>query len=173
MLLNKKMSGERLFLGTNNFQLQGKLLKLKYNGFCVNLFYSKQCQYCGPFWSILQRLPEIVPGCTFGFTNIDKNPDLPRMSAETTTRIEHVPYIVFYAQGIPISEYQGPADIENLKHWIIEEANNSQTKLQGGQKMISRKKPDYCYGNPKECERDNKKCYTSLGAAYGKGLGTA
>lgn len=160
------MSGERLFLMTKDFSLKGKILGLKYTGFCLNLFYSNECQYCGPFYKILQQLPELVSGCAFGFTNIDKNPKLPTMSGNTTTRIEHVPFIVFYAKGIPIAVYEGPPDLESMKRFVVMEANNSQQKITQQNFQPKREKPAYCLGNPKQCDRDNKKCYTSISQAY-------
>ena len=87
------------------------------------LFHSTQSAYSQQVAPIFKMLPEVIRGCQFGIVHIGQNMHLVEMSQQTNTPIEYVPLIIMYVNGIPYMEYKGPADLQNMRHFIVTQYN--------------------------------------------------
>jgi hypothetical protein len=102
--------------------------------------------------------------------NVSNNKELIDISKNSITPIKYVPYMVLYVNSIPYMEYQGPSDLNNIKNFIIEVANNIEKK----QSFTTTKQnvkienntteiPAYCIGIP-VCSKNV--CYLDFNKAY-------
>jgi thioredoxin-like negative regulator of GroEL len=116
------MSG-LLFLTSDDFNVskgtRGNILCNLIHGYSLILFYSPQCPHCQKLIPIFRKLPGTINGCQFGMVNVSTNKKCVDMSSATIAPIEYVPYIVFYVNGRPYMNYKGPADIHDIKNFII------------------------------------------------------
>jgi thiol-disulfide isomerase/thioredoxin len=171
------MSG-LLFLSSDDFSVvkgsKGDILCHGIPGFSLILFYSTQCVHCQTLIPIFKKLPGTIGGCQFGMINVSSNKTCVKMSKDTITPINYVPYIVLYIQGKPFMRYNGPHDGAEIKRFIIEIANNVQSKQQFTSENEKNEKnekddkkgiPDYSSGIPL-CGQNNNVCYLQFDEAY-------
>lgn len=164
--IKRSVMSRSLFLESKDFQRVGNTLTISYKGFCLNLFYSKQCRYCENYLRIFNDLKQRVRGAAFAITNVDNNPQVVQASIQSTTEIEFTPFIVFYFQGIPLAIYdtmiRENADMGRMMDFLNREAMQAQSKLTNTKKggPVKPKRPAYCLGNPKTA-CDNGVCYLS------------
>lgn len=166
------MSG-LLFLTEDYFKIatnkKGEdILATTMRGISLILFYSTQCPYCEPFIPIFKKLPGTVGGCQFGMVNISTNRSIVEKSKNTIMPLEYVPYVVLYTNGQPLVSYDGPADEQELKNFVMSIVQSNQAK----QQFIQDKKPEtieqpsgipaYTIGLPKNTER----CHLDWASAY-------
>ena len=172
------MSG-LLFCTAEDFQIKkgskGEVLCHEIPGFSLILFYSTSCQYCQDLIPIFKLLPGSIGGCQFGMINISKNKKIVAMSRETVTKIEYVPLILLYVNGLPYMRYDGPHDLEQIKKFVLDVArmvqNKQQFSTQPGKneqeptiKSNDKDVPAYCIGNPLYGKKDV--CYLEFDDAY-------
>lgn len=165
------MSG-LLFLSEDYFKTvnteKGDVLGTTIRGISLILFYSTQCPYCEPFIPIFKKLPGTVGGCQFGMINISTNRSIVEKSKNTIMPLTYVPYIVLYNNGRPIISYDGPANEQELKNFVMSIVESNQTKQQFIQdKPVIQEVQDsgipaYTIGKPK----GNDKCHVSWASAY-------
>lgn len=165
------MSG-LLFLSEDYFKIvntkKGDVLGTTVRGISLILFYSTQCPYCEPFIQIFKKLPGTVGGCQFGLINISTNRSIVEKSKNTIMPLTYVPYIVLYSNGQPIVSYDGPADVQELKNFVMSIVESNQAKQQFiPEKPIIEQQsaptiPAYTTGQPKNAE----KCYLNWESAY-------
>ena len=167
------MSSGILFLTTEDFVLtkdaKGSTLKNLINGFSLILFYSPQCPHSKNLLPIFKKLPNNVGGCQFGILNVSANKMIIEMSKNTLSCIKYVPLIILYIDGRPIMLYEGPADINEKKRFIVEVSKKIQNKQKFSeqeQKQIPNSVPAYCLGNP--LFGDSNKTYLIMDKAYKK-----
>lgn len=104
------MSSGPLYLQTSNFGINkipdGPVLCNSIKGFSLVLFYSpSRCQYSPHALAELKRVVGHVNGVVFAVLNIDKYMDVVKMSRNTITSIDGVPYIMLYYNGVPRQIY--------------------------------------------------------------------
>lgn len=104
------MSAGPLYLQTSNFGINkipdGPVLCNSIKGFSVVLFYSPtRCQYSPHALAELKSVVGHVNGVVFAVLNIDKFMDVVKMSRNTITSIDGVPYIMLYYNGVPRQIY--------------------------------------------------------------------
>lgn len=104
------MSSGPLYLQTSNFGINkipdGPVLCNSIKGFSVVLFYSpSRCQYSPHALAELKSVVGHVNGVVFAVLNIDKYMDVVKMSRNTITSIDGVPYIMLYYNGVPRQIY--------------------------------------------------------------------
>lgn len=176
------MSG-LLFLTDDYFKItstpKGDVLGNTIRGISLVLFFSTQCQYCHQFIPIFKKLPGTVGGCQFGMINISTNRSVVEKSKNTISPLTYVPYIVLYFNGIPIMSYDGPADENSIRKFVLDIVESLQAKQQftnnnqgqgvqnqgmQGQNVQSNQSdiPAYTIGKPK----DSDKCYLTWDSAY-------
>lgn len=152
------MSG-LLFLGTDDFRIlkgtKGPILCNLIEGFSLILFYSKQCPHCQELIPIFKRLPGSIGGCQFGMLNVSQNKDVIRLSTQTIAPIEYVPYVILYVNGKPFMRYQGPPDINEIRRFVFEIAQNVNSKQQFSSEKVKEDPknpksgiPAYTIGHP-------------------------
>ncbi len=169
------MSG-LLFLTDDYFKVvstpKGDVLGTTIRGISLVLFFSNQCQYCHQFIPIFKKLPGTVGGCQFGMINISTNRSVVEKSKNTISPLSYVPYIVLYVNGQPVMSYDGPADENSIRKFVLEIVESLKTK----QQFITNNKPledlttnspdpvipAYTIGRPK----DSDKCYLNWDSAY-------
>ena len=169
------MSG-LLFLTTQDFTVaegaKGNILCHGIEGFSLILFYtsSKRCEFCSEILPIFKKLPGSVNGCQFGIVNLNRNKHLARMSLQTITPIDCVPYIIFYVNGRPYMRYNGPYDQMEVTKFIVAVGNSIKNKQAKMQNVLpagkDRSIPQYTIGHP--LYGNNKVCYVNFDDAYGK-----
>jgi len=104
------MSSGPLYLQTSNFGINkipdGPVLCNSIKGFSVVLFYSpSRCPYSPHALAELKSIVGHVNGVVFAVLNIDKYMDVVKMSRNTITAIDGVPYIMLYYNGVPRQIY--------------------------------------------------------------------
>ena len=125
------MSG-LLFYTSDDFHIkktnQGNLMCHDIQGFSLILFYSTQCSHCQKIIPHFKQLPGSVNGCQFGMINVTKNKKIINLSKDTIAPISYVPYIIFYANGVPYMRHDGPNDINSIRNFVLDMANKLQNK---------------------------------------------
>ena len=115
------------YLSYGDFHIQqgtnSPLLCHGMNHISMIMFHSTQSSYSQQIAPIFKMLPQAIRGCQFGIINIGQHMNLVQMAAQTNTPIEYVPLIIMYVNGIPYMEYKGPADLENMRQFIITQYN--------------------------------------------------
>lgn len=125
-----------LFLTSDDFYaakgVKGPVLCHKIPSFSLILFYSTKCPHCTSLIPIFKELPGKVANCQFGFVNVSspKGNPIINMSKNTINPIQYVPYICLYVNGRPYMKYNGPADFNQIKRFVVEVAMNIQKKQQ-------------------------------------------
>ena len=169
------MSG-LLFLTTEDFVLsrgtKGNILCTNIPGFSLILFYSTQFVHCQNLIPIFKKLPGTIGGASFGLINIGANKDIIKLSKSTIAPLQFVPYIVLYISGKPYLRYNGAHDLNELRRFVIEVAQNVESKQKfSQQKNIVIKEdpkgriPSYTIGHP-VVGCDENVCYLEFKEAY-------
>lgn len=160
-----------LFLTTDDFIVnqneKGPVLCHEIKGYSLILFYSTQCVYCQQFIPVFKRLPDVLNGCQFGMINVSMNKTLINIAKQTITPITYVPLLILYINGVPYMRYDGPAEENEIRRFILE-ISNVVHESGGFTKAIKAKGiPDFTIGIPK-CE--DGVCYLEFdGMDYKKG----
>lgn len=99
-----------LYLQSSNFGKdnisEGVALCNSIKGFSVVLFYSPtKCRYSPYALQEFKKVSGTINGVIFAVLDIDKNMETVRMSRDTVTSIEGVPYIMLYYNGTPRQIY--------------------------------------------------------------------
>ena len=167
------MSG-LLFLSSDDFVLskgtKGTILCTSIPGFSLILFYSTQCPHCQHLIPIFKKLPGTIGGCQFGMVNVSTNKNCIRMSKDTIAPITYVPYVVLYVNGRPFMRYGGPAELPEIKRFVIDVAQKIETKQKFSSEQVKEdprgRIPQYTVGHPL-CGEDDV-CYLEFKEAYPK-----
>ena len=114
------------------------------------------------------QLSRSLQGCTFGLMNVDQDGQkIVAVSAQSQNRLEYVPYILFYVNGVPYAEFNPDennpsANYELLKKFLIDTTTSVKSQLN---RDPSEPISIYSIGIP-----GNKKkvCYLTYEKAYTK-----
>jgi len=93
------------------------------------MFSSASCHYCTELYPAFVKLSHTIQGCSFCVMNIDQeNKRVVGMSRSTSTPIEYVPYVILYANGVPVSQFVPDEDYpdrnyDNMRQFLIEETS--------------------------------------------------
>lgn len=121
-------------------------------------FYSTKCTYCEQFTPFFQNLPlEIKGNITFAMCNAQDQGmmSLLASTADTTTPITEVPFVLLFHNGIPVKRFPAQTDIGALKRFIVD-----------AQSEIVNKKTVEPAALPANTKNPNKVCYLTYGSAY-------
>ena len=109
------------FLNDSNFSVDTSgILHVSIPGFSLVLFYSTQCPHCKDMMEAVKRMPTIINGCSFGVINLDQNKGVIQKCAKSQLKLKYVPYLVFFASGVPYMVYNGPTDENEIKRFIVQ-----------------------------------------------------
>ena len=98
----------------------------KLKGLSLVYFSSNQCSFCDIFQPIFEQLPKAIGGCYFAIINVSNNNQIVKASANSTTPIKYVPYLLLYFSGVPFMRYDGVRDLNSIKTFIFEVASRLQ-----------------------------------------------
>jgi|SRR3989344_1930342 len=164
------MSG-LLALSSDDFSMQqgvkGNVMCTQIPGLSLIFFYSVNCAYCKPLMQEFKKLPGTIGGCQFGIINIGQNIVCAKMSQNTIAPITYVPYIMFYVNGRPYMIYKGPAQVEEMRKFILDIAKQIQSTQQFMGKKQEPQQEIPIYGG-KPLYGNEKVCYLDFSHAYGK-----
>lgn len=90
------------------------------SGYSLILFYSTQCPHCKEMLEAVRRMPSIINGCSFGVINLDHNKGIIQKCAKSQLQLKYVPFLVFFASGVPYMVYNGPTEENEIKRFIIQ-----------------------------------------------------
>lgn len=175
------MSGNNynlIHLRSDDFEIKdgskGPTLCLKFPDLTFVMFHAdpQRCAHCEELLPEFRKLPYIIGGCKFALINLNRYPDLVRMSKSTTTPLEYVPYLVLYINGRPFIRYEGDKNLESLAEFIAEFMNRlkNQTNFVSTQKTVKLENeiPPYSVAIPYSvvCDDDKGVCYLKYDEAY-------
>jgi len=115
------MSSKLVFLGTNNFKLDNnKNMITNIQGYSMVMFSSSKCQHCANMYSAFAELARRTSFLTLGIVKLEENnsKELIALANRSTIKIEYVPLVVFYNNGLPVMIYSGKGDINDLMEFI-------------------------------------------------------
>lgn len=169
-----------IHLTANDFELRecnkGQALCMKYPELTFILFHAEpdKCPHCNDTLPEFRKLPYIINGCKFALVNLNRYPDIARMSKVTTTPLEYVPYLVLYINGRPFIRYEGDKNLQALAEFVSE----FMTRLKSQANFVSTQKatkiqdeiPKYSIAIPYSvvCDEDKGVCYLKYDEAYNK-----
>lgn len=136
------MASNILYLRSENFGIDKittngsthSVLCNSIKGVSVVLFYSgSRCAYSRDALSEFKRVAPAVNGIVFGAIDIDNAMAVVRLARSTVTRIEGVPYIMLYLNGIPRQVYPDTYEmtapsIQNFATTIAARLLNTETR---------------------------------------------
>lgn len=109
------------FLNEMNFSVNGeKALTINIPNFALVLFYSTRCPHCKQMIEVIKKMPTLINGCTFAMLNLDDNRGVVQKAKQSTLELKFVPYLVFYASGIPYMVYNGPTIDTEIKRFVVQ-----------------------------------------------------
>jgi thiol-disulfide isomerase/thioredoxin len=169
-----------IHLTSNDFEIgqgsKGPSLTIKYPELIFVMFHAdaSRCPHCEELLPEFKKLPYIISGCKFALVNLNRYPDIVRLSNNTTTPLEYVPYLVLYINGKPFIRYEGDKNLQSLAEFVSEFI----TRLKSQSNFISTQKstkleneiPPYSIAIPYSvvCDDDKGVCYLKYDEAYKK-----
>jgi hypothetical protein len=131
-------------------------LNCKYS---VVMFYTDSCDQCKIIKPILLRFVG-TPEMQICMVNV-YSPDsanLIQLSQKTSTPLQHVPYIIFYINGVPFKNFDGQYTYTDFKQFLI----NVMTEAKKLKTLDIHNIPPYTIGKPNSA----KVCYLTYQKAY-------
>jgi len=154
-----------LILEEDDFELveTGKVVHLTHtieSRYSIIMFYTDSCDQCKIIKPILLSFVG-NPVITICMVNVydPESTNLIQLSQKTTTPLQHVPFIIFYINGVPFKKYDGQYTLQNFQTFIqkvMEEA----TKIKNTAEISEI--PPYTIGKPNSA----KVCYLTYQNAY-------
>lgn len=128
--------------------------------YSVVMFYTDECNQCHLVKPILRKFlnNSNVQICMVNVYDPDST-NLIQLSAKTTTPLQHVPFIIFYINGVPFKKFDGQyteTDFKNFINNVMFEASKIKDTNNIGEI------PPYTIGKPNSA----KVCYLSFQNAY-------
>jgi hypothetical protein len=167
-----------IYLSTSDFEVKdgnkGPALCIKYPELTFVLFHAEpeRCAHCHELLPEFRKLPYIISGCKFALVNLNRYPDIVKISKSTTTPLEYVPYLVLYINGRPFIRYEGDKNLQSLAEFVSEFMSRlkSQTNFVSTQKStrLQDEIPKYSIAIPYSvvCDDDKGVCYLKYDEAY-------
>lgn len=124
-----------LFLNETNFSVSGdKSLTVNIPNFSLVLFYSTRCPHCKQMIEVIKRMPTLINGCTFAMVNLDENRGVVQKAKQSSLELKFVPFLVFYASGIPYMVYNGPTIDTEIKRFVVQVSEQYVSEFQANNK---------------------------------------
>lgn len=82
------------------------------------LFFTPDCEYCEELKEIFKILSQHIKSHYFCFCNLKLSSQVIQLSKESTTPLQHVPYVLCYVNGKPYAKYEGERSVKSLKDFI-------------------------------------------------------
>lgn len=167
------------YLSSDFFSIsQNRDLFVNIPGFSLVFFTKSDCPYCTEFLPIFKHVSSDVSNPKFAIMDVDQdNMRVVRMSARTNQKIEAVPYVVFYVNGIPTEVFNpdenSPQDnAELLRSFIKTQINKHNNGTWNNTKNTAIKQPALysSLSKPYIGGRGGRRslCYLTVSEAYEK-----
>lgn len=170
-----------MFLTPNDFFIQNGDLCNKLPGYSFVFFISNNCHYCDDVKPHFDKLSQAIQGCSFAYMDVGQNKQqIVQMSERTNNRIEYVPLLILYVNGIRVAQFFPDEDnpqnnYQNMVNFIFYHNNkkaptnstnrqpttSKQVDMMGSHGNI----PAYTIGIPGNLA-SRKVCYLPYGDAY-------
>ena len=152
-------------------------------GYSFVMFVSNACSYCSEIAPSFLRLSQIIKGCVFGTINVDQDSrKIVEISNRSRTPLEYVPYLVLYANGVPMAQYHSDesnpdSNFEKMRIFLLsqtqrsnEQPNSTGSGQQQQQQSSEYVIPAYSIAIPHNAgtKRSKRVCYLGYEHAYGK-----
>jgi hypothetical protein len=168
-----------LHLETDDFYLsdgaKGKILCLSVQGICLVLFHAnpERCLHCEEAIPEFKKVSRMFSGCKFGLANLNKFPEIIRMSKLTISPLEYVPYMILYVNGRPFLRYEGERTAQDLSEFLQEVMVRLESKkqfIESKNYKVESEIPAYSIAIPFNmvCDEDKGVCYLTYGEIYKK-----
>jgi thiol-disulfide isomerase/thioredoxin len=130
------------------------------NKFSIVLFYTDECEQCKFVKPILLAFVgnPTIQICMVNVYDPDST-NLIQMSQKTTTPLQHVPFIIFYINGIPFKKYDGGYNFKDFQKFVTDVMEEA-TKIKDTKEISEI--PPYTIGKP----NSSKVCYLTYQKAY-------
>lgn len=128
--------------------------------YSIVMFYTDQCDQCKIIKPILTSFVgnPTIQICMVNVYDPDST-NLIQLSQQTTTPLQHVPYIVFYINGIPFKTYDGGYNFTDFQKFV-KNVMMEASKIKDTSEISEI--PPYTIGKPHSA----KVCYLSFQKAY-------
>ncbi|ADO00386.1 hypothetical protein WIV_gp043 [Wiseana iridescent virus] len=154
-----------LILEEEDFELveSGKVTHLVHtveSRFSIVMFYTDECDQCKVIKPILLSFVgnPTIQICMVNVYDPDST-NLIQLSQKTTTPLQHVPFIVFYVDGVPFKKYDGGYNHQDFQTFI-QKVYTEASKLKNTDEISEI--PPYTIGKPNSA----KVCYLTYQKAY-------
>ena len=99
-----------------------QILACNYEGYCMVLFHvnESKCEHCSETIPEFKTTARRFTHCGFGLCNLSKYPGVISLSKNTKVPLRHVPYILFYVNGIPFARYEGKRNADDMSEFLKE-----------------------------------------------------
>jgi hypothetical protein len=155
---------------------KGKVLCCNVEGICIVIFHADggKCSHCDDAIPEFKKAARMLGSVKFGLCNLNRNPDIIRLSKTTIAPLEYVPYVILYVNGRPFLRYEGDRTAEDIAEFLQEVMARLQTKkqfIENKTYKIESEIPPYTIGIPFNvvCDEDKGVCYLSYADAFKKG----
>lgn len=128
--------------------------------YSIVMFYTDQCDQCKIIKPILLSFVgnPTIQICMVNVYDPDST-NLIQLSQKTSTPLQHVPYIVFYINGIPFKTYDGGYNLRDFQKFV-QNVMTEAFKVKDASEISEI--PPYTIGRPNAA----KVCYLSFQKAY-------
>lgn len=130
------------------------------DGFSIVMFYTDQCDQCKIIKPILLKFVG-NPNVQICMVNV-YDPDsvkLIEMSQKSSTVLQHVPFIVFYINGVPFKKFDGNYTMPDFQKFV-QDVTTEASKIKNTNNIADI--PPYTIGKP----NSSKVCYLTYQKAY-------
>lgn len=162
-----------MFLTVNDFIIKNGELCNKIPGYSFIFFISNSCHYCDDVKPHFDKLSQAIQGCNFAYMDVGQNQQqIVQMAERTNNRIEYVPLLILYGNGVRIAQYfpdeENPQNnYQNMINFIFLHTNKNKDQQQQNQGQHSSEIPAYTIGIPGNLAT-KRVCYLSFDSAYDK-----
>lgn len=127
-----------IYLNANDFRNNGKYLGINIRGMTLVLFHSQKCQHCLTFLPEYKTCVNLIQGVKFGLCCVDDaNRSIVQASKNSSTPITSVPKFLLYNDGMPIAEYTGARNKQNIYSFLMDIAQKFNQKQTFTAKPVS------------------------------------
>jgi thiol-disulfide isomerase/thioredoxin len=173
-----------MFLTVNDFFIKNGELCNKIPGYSFIFFTSNDCHYCNDVKPHFDKLSQAIQGCSFAYMDVAQNyQEIVQMAERTNSRIEYVPLLILYVNGIRMAQYfpdeENPQNnYQNMVDFIFYHTNKNKNHQQQSQQQSQQQQsqefmqqqsdiPAYTIGIPGNLA-SKRVCYLSFNNAYNK-----
>lgn len=128
------------------------------------LFFTPDCEYCEELKETFKILSQHITSHYFCFCNLKLSSQVVKYSKESTTPLQHVPYVITYVNGKPYAKYEGDRTVKGLKDFI--QLVNSKVEQFKTSPQLQKDELDEQVSTGATPANKAKRCYLTMDEAY-------